>query len=162
MSDPTKCACCGKSDCALIGVNVCHECEPKIQTLASDLAEARREIERLKARNEELRSLLTDARTLIEKQTEWQKYGENLERDADATMAQELKDQRAKVVALKAEVERLNALVEAEQRGSFSSVVRQGRNELDTAIGERDAIRAENAPAHLPPVVGPDLKGETR
>lgn len=109
-----------------------------------DLAEARREIERLKARNEELRSLLTDARTLIEKQTEWQKYGENLERDADATMAQELKDQRAKVVALKAEVERLKALVEAEQRGSFSSVVRQVRNELDTAIGERDAIRAEN------------------
>jgi hypothetical protein len=48
-----------------------------------------------------LRELIDDAADLIKMQQEWQPYGEQLERDADAAMAAEIQEQRKKNAALR-------------------------------------------------------------
>jgi hypothetical protein len=48
-----------------------------------------------------LRDIMVDAGYLIIRQQEWQTYGEQLERDADAAMAAEIQEQRKKNAALR-------------------------------------------------------------
>lgn len=68
---------------------------PPIQHEAASALEAKdAEIARL-------RDIMVDAGDLIIRQQEWQTYGEQLERDADAAMAIEIQEQRKKNAALR-------------------------------------------------------------
>lgn len=74
------------------------------------------EIERLTAERDDLKTALDEMIAtidptidLIERQRSWQRYGERLERDADAALADEIQTQRKRVVEMKAEVKSAEA-----------------------------------------------------
>lgn len=90
-----------------------------LSPIASALAARERELEEARAERDAARgiseqdqSLIDRTTSLIRKQREWQSYGERLEKDADAAMAEEIASQRVLVNSLRAELATLRASAE--------------------------------------------------
>jgi chromosome segregation ATPase len=84
-----------------------------------------------------LRGACADAADLIKRQQGWQEYGEQLERNADAAMADEIQDQRRKNASLRERVKEYQSDI-----ASMADEIHRLETERASTERERDAALA--------------------